>query len=227
MHSNLHKTFSTPHGWWGPGCGAIMVNEKLAPYLPDPYVVKNKDTYAFANHEKWIGKINDFHGQFWMYVRALAYIMANGKDGLEEVAEDSILSANYILHHLKNHYHIPFEGTCMHECLLTDKIQKNSHDITTLDIAKALIEYGYHPMTMYFPLTVTAAMLIEPTETESKATLDKFIKTMKDISADIKNNNGEKFKSYPLSTPRRRVDETKAAKTPILTWDEIQPKEEK
>jgi len=226
MHSNLHKTFSTPHGWGGPGCGAIMVNEKLAPYLPNPYVKKEGEKYLLANHEKWIWKIKDFHGHFWMFVRALAYIMANGKDGLKQVAEDSVLSANYILHHLKNEYHVPYPGACMHECLLTDKIQKNENDITTLDIAKALIEYWYHPMTMYFPLTVAAAMLIEPTETESKPTLDAFIKTMKNISTDIKNWNGEKFKAYPLSTPRKRVDEVKAAKKPILTWNEIQ-KEEK
>jgi len=222
MHSNLHKTFSTPHGWGGPGCGAIMVNEKLAPYLPNPYVTKEGEKYLLANNKKWIGKINDFHGQFWMFVRALAYIMANGKDGLRQVAEDSVLSANYILHHLKNDFHVPYPGACMHECLLTDKIQKDGSGITTLDIAKALIEYWYHPMTMYFPLTVTAAMLIEPTETESKTTLDQFIKTMLNISTDIKNGDGEKFKTYPLTTPRRRVDEVKAARTPILTWNETQ-----
>jgi glycine dehydrogenase subunit 2 len=144
-------------------------------------------------------------------------MLSHGADGLQKVAEDAVLSANYILAKLKNHYHVPFEGNCMHECLLTDKLQK-AQGISTLDIAKALVEYGIHPMTVFFPLVVQGAMLIEPTETESKETVDEFINTMIFIAKEISEGRGDRFHNFPLSTPRRRLDDVKAAKTPITTW---------
>ena len=221
MHFNLHKTFSTPHGGGGPGCGPIAVCEGLKKYLPVPYVKKEGDNFTFIKEsDSSIGQVKGFYGQFTLMVRALCYMMSYGHE-ISEVSKDAVLSANYILAKLKNHYHVPYPGICMHECLFTDKYQKEQ-GLTTLDVAKALIEYGFHPMTMYFPLTVSGAMLIEPTETESKATLDKFIETMIYIAKEIKSGNGEKYKTYPLSTPRRRVDETKAARNPILSWQELE-----
>lgn len=217
MHFNLHKTFSTPHGGGGPGSGPIAVTKELAKFLPSPQVVKEKNHYRLATHSQSVGKVKGFNGQFGMHVRALAYMMSFGSDGLKQVAEDAVLSANYILARLKDHYHVPHPGFCMHECLLTDKTQK-AQGVTTLDIAKALVEYGYHPMTVFFPLVVQGAMLIEPTETESKATLDKFIDTMIYIAKEVEKDNGSKFKAFPISTPRRRLDEVKAAKNPVLSW---------
>ena len=220
MHFNLHKTFSTPHGGGGPGSGPIAVTNKLAKFLPTPHVEKTGDKYKLIAPKETVGKVKGFNGQFGMMVRALSYMMSHGGDGLQQVALDAVLSANYILAKLKDHYHVPFSGNCMHECLLTDKIQKTKN-ISTLDIAKALVEYGFHPMTVFFPLVVSGAMLIEPTETESKETIDQFIDTMIYIAKEIESGNGDKFHSYPISTPRRRLDEVKAAKYPILTWMEI------
>jgi glycine dehydrogenase subunit 2 len=150
-------------------------------------------------------------------VRALSYILSHGADGLKQVAEDAVLSANYILSRLKDDYHVPFAGPCMHECLLTDKNQKDA-GVSTLDIAKALCERGFHPMTVYFPLVVSGAMLIEPTETESKESIDRFITVMKDFAADVAKGDTEKFHHYPDSTPRVRLDEVTAARNPILRW---------
>ena len=219
MHFNLHKTFSTPHGGGGPGSGPIAATEELAEFLPTPNVIKEGENYKLIAPKETIGKIKGFHGQFGMFVRALSYILSHGADGLQNVAQDAVLSANYILHKLQDHYNVPFKGNCMHECLLNDKFQKEK-GITTLDIAKALVEYGFHPMTVFFPLVTPGAMLIEPTETESKDEIDKFIDTMIYIAQEVKNNNEEKFHDYPISTPRRRLDEVKAAKNPILTWME-------
>lgn len=217
MHFNLHKTFSTPHGGGGPGSGPIAVCEELSAFLPTPHVVKNGDNYELVAYEDSLGKVKGFHGQFGMHVRALTYILSHGIDGIKQIAEDAVLSANYILNKLKDHYHVPFEGNCMHECLLTDKLQK-ANGCSTLDIAKALVEYGMHPMTTFFPLVVQGAMLIEPTETESKETIDQFIANMIYIAKEVEAGNSERFHEYPLSTPRRRLDEVKAAKRPILTW---------
>lgn len=219
MHFNLHKTFSTPHGGGGPGCGPIAVTKELAEFLPTPHVEKRGDKYHLVAPKSTIGKVKGFNGQFGMMVRALSYMLSHGANGLQQVAEDAVLSANYILSKLKNYYHVPFPGTCMHECLLTDKIQK-AKNISTLDIAKALIEYGFHPMTVFFPLVVQGAMLIEPTETETKESIDQFIDTMIYIAKEIESGNGDKFHSYPLSTPKRRLDEVKAAKNPIVNWME-------
>lgn len=221
MHINLHKTFSTPHGGGGPGSGPICVNEKLRPYLPMPLVVKNADGTFHLEEDgeraTSMGRLKGFQGQFGMHIRALTYILSHGADGLKQVAEDAVLNANYILSQLQDDYYVPFAGPCMHECLLTDKLQKES-GVTTLDIAKTLIEHGMHPMTTFFPLVVSGAMLIEPTETESKESMDRFITVMKSVASDVKAGDADKFHQFPLSAPRRRLDETKAAREPVLRW---------
>lgn len=219
MHFNLHKTFSTPHGGGGPGSGPIAVRQDLVQFLPDPHVVKEGEIFKFKRYENSVGKVKGYHGQFGMHVRALTYMMSHGSDGLQKVAQDAVLSANYILHKLKKYYNVPFLGNCMHECLLNDKLQKVK-GITTLDIAKALVEYGFHPMTVFFPTVTPGAMLIEPTETENKSMIDEFVDTMIYIAKEVENDNVEKFHQYPISTPRRRMDEVKAAKNPVLTWVE-------
>ncbi len=220
MHFNLHKTFSTPHGGGGPGSGPIAVRPELEEFLPSPHVRKNGDIYEFYTPKNSCGKVKGFNGQFGMHVRALSYILSHGADGLQQVAQDAVLSANYILYKLKDYYHVPFKGFCMHECLLNDKNQKEK-GVTTLDIAKSLIEYGIHPMTVFFPLVVQNAMLIEPTETETKKDIDKFINIMIYIAKEIKSGNGDRFHNFPLSTPRKRLDEVKAAKNPVITWSEL------
>lgn len=220
MHINLHKTFSTPHGGGGPGSGPICVTDELAPYMPVPTVVKQGETYVLETEEMrptTLGRLKGFHGQFGMHIRALAYMMSHGGDGLRQVSEDAVLNANYILSQLKDVYNVPFDGPCMHECLLTEKVQKEK-GVSTLDIAKALVEYGFHPMTVYFPLVVQGAMLIEPTETESKDSLDRFIGVMRHIADMVETGQGDELHEYPRSTPRRRLDEVKAARFPKLRW---------
>lgn len=220
MHINLHKTFSTPHGGGGPGSGPICVTKELAPYMPVPVVVKEKDGFCLeteADRPTTLGRLKGFSGQFGMHIRALTYILSHGADGLKQVSEDAVLNANYILSQLQDDYHVPYAGPCMHECLLTDKIQKEQGS-TTIDIAKTLVENGFHPMTVYFPLVVQGAMLIEPTETESKESLDRFIGVMKWIAAEAKAGNSAALHENPISTPRRRLDEVKAAREPKLRW---------
>lgn len=220
MHINLHKTFSTPHGGGGPGSGPICCTEDLAQYMPVPTVIRGEEGYKLETREDRstsLGYLKAFQGQFGMHVRALTYMLSHGADGLRQVSEDAVLNANYILSQLKYDYHVPYEGPCMHECLLTDKKQKE-HDVSTLDIAKALVEYGYHPMTVYFPLVLPGTMLIEPTETEGKETLDAFVGTMKKIAKDAADGKKDEFHAFPLSTPRRRLDEVKAARQPVLKW---------
>ncbi len=221
MHINLHKTFSTPHGGGGPGSGPICCTEELAQYMPVPTVIKDEEgCYALEgvdDRPTTLGVLKAFQGQFGMHVRALSYMMSHGADGLKQVSEDAVLNANYVLKKLSDDYHVPYEGPCMHECLLTDKRQKE-HGVSTLDIAKALVEYGYHPMTVYFPLVLQGTMLIEPTETESKETLDQFISTMKDIAEDARAGKSEEFHKFPVSSPRKRLDEVKAARKPVLRW---------
>lgn len=220
MHINLHKTFSTPHGGGGPGSGPICVTAELEPYLPVPVVERRDDEFHLAyegERMETMGRLKGFAGQFGMHVRALSYILSHGADGLKQVAEDAVLSANYIMAQLKGDYHAPFEGPCMHECLLTDKFQKDA-GVSTLDIAKTLCENGIHPMTVYFPLVVQGAMLIEPTETESKDSIDRFITVMKKIAADVKAGDVEKLHYFPENTPRQRLDEVTAAREPKLRW---------
>ncbi len=223
MHINLHKTFSTPHGGGGPGSGPICCTKELAQYMPVPVVVQNDDgSYSLEGEEDrpdTLGRLKAFQGQFGIYVRALSYMMSMGADGLRQVSEDAVLNANYILSQLSDDYHVPYDGYCMHECLLTDKKQKEV-GVSTLDIAKALVEYGYHPMTVYFPLTLAGTMLVEPTETESKDAIDRFIVTMKNIARDVKNGDISKFQNFPQSSPRKRLDEVKAARNPVLKWED-------
>lgn len=187
--------------------------------------LKKVITLLLKKYKDSVGKVKGFHGQFGMHIRALTYMLSHGADGLQKVAEDAVLSANYVLHELKDDYNLAFEGSCMHECLFNDKLQK-ADGVTTLDIAKALVEYGIHPMTVFFPLVTPGAMLIEPTETESKATIDDFVAKMKYIAKEVKEGRGERYHDYPVSTPRRRLDEVKAAKNPILTWVEQAAQEE-
>ena len=220
MHLNLHKTFSTPHGGGGPGSGPICVAKTLEPYIPSPIVLKEGDKYRLERKDERkesCGRLKGFQGQFGMHVRALTYMMSHGADGLKRVSEDAVLNANYIHAMLKGDYHSPFEGPVMHEALFTEKYQKE-HGVTTLDIAKGLIEYGMHPMTVYFPLVVNGAMLIEPTETESKDSIDRFIRVMKKLAADARSGDTEKFHAYPTAAPARRLDEVKAAREPKLRW---------
>jgi glycine dehydrogenase subunit 2 len=224
MHINLHKTFSTPHGGGGPGAGPVVLSERLAAYAPVPLLVADgkglrliEDQDAVPEGAKPFGRMCAFHGQMGMFTRALTYMLSHGRDGVRQASEDAVPSANYILASLKDVMSAPFEGPCMHEALFDDRFLKDS-GMSTADFAKALIDKGFHPMTMYFPLVVHGAFLIEPTETESKETLDAFIAAMRDIAADAKNGKGESFKQSPHFTPRRRLDETRAARQPVLTW---------
>lgn len=221
MHINLHKTFSTPHGGGGPGSGPICVTKELAPYIPTPLVIRDGNKYRLeedGERQTSCGRLKGYQGQFGMHVRALTYMLSHGSDGLKQVSEDAVLNANYIFSQLKEDYNAPYEGPCMHECLITDKKQQEDGNITTLAIAKALIEYGFHPMTVYFPLVRQGTMLIEPTETESKDAIDRFIVTMKNIAADIRDGKTEQFHEFPVSAPTRRLDEVQAARQPRLRW---------
>ena len=220
LHINVHKTFSTPHGGGGPGGGPVAVNETLAPYLPVPRVEKSGDSYALVHHdENSIGPVLGSAGQIGVLLRANAYISAFGREHLHQIAEDAVLNANYVLHRLKDRYHVPFAGLCKHECLLTDEYQ-NSHGVKTLDIAKRLIDLGFHPMTVYFPLIVHGAMLIEPTETESRETLDAFCDAMLEIADACEAGDTDMLHDAPVKPFRRRLDETRAARSPVLVWQE-------
>ena len=220
LHINVHKTFSTPHGGGGPGGGPVAVNEALAPYLPVPRIEKEGDNFALIDSDAAsIGPVLGSAGQIGVLLRANAYISAFGRQHLHQIAEDAVLNANYMLHRLKDRYHVPFEGLCKHECLLTDELQ-NSHGVKTLDIAKRLIDLGFHPMTVYFPLIVHGAMLIEPTETESRETLDAFCDAMIEIADQCEAGDTDMLHEAPVKPFRRRLDETLAARKPILTWQE-------
>ncbi len=226
MHINLHKTFSTPHGGGGPGSGPVVLSEALAPFAPLPFVEQQGDAFhlveeetAGEHHAQSFGRMTAFHGQMGMYTRALAYILSHGADGLRQVAEDAVLNANYVLRSLDDVLEAPFGGTgpCMHEALFSDAGLADG--FSTMDIAKALIDEGYHPMTMYFPLVVHGAMLIEPTETESRAALDQFIGALRSVALRAKQGDPE-LKAAPHFAPRRRLDETLAARKPVLVWKE-------
>ncbi len=226
MHINVHKTFSTPHGGGGPGAGPVVLSEALTPFAPLPFVDKIGDEYvlieeetADEHHASTFGRMVAFHGQMGMFTRALSYIMSHGADGLRQVAEDAVLNANYILRSLEDVLEAPFAGSgpCMHEALFSD--DGLADGFSTLDIAKGLIDEGYHPMTVYFPLVVHGAMLIEPTETESKATLDQFIGAMRSVAGRAKAGDPS-LKTAPHYAPRRRLDETLAARKPVLVWKE-------
>ena len=219
MHINLHKTFSTPHGGGGPGSGPTVLSDALKDHAPVPYVVKTDDGYDLVEHPdaKNFGRMCAFHGNMGMYTRALSYMMSHGADGLKQATEDAVLNANYVQASLSDVMTPAFEGTCMHEALFDDRFLKES-EVETLDFAKAMIDEGYHPMTMYFPLVVHGAMLIEPTESESKNELDRFIQSMRHLAQKATSGETEMFKQAPIYAPKRRLDETQAARKPVLRW---------
>jgi glycine dehydrogenase subunit 2 len=210
-HLNLHKTFSTPHGGGGPGSGPVAVKASLAPYLPLPVVEKEDGVYGLAgDRPRSIGRIHTFSGNFGVMVKAYCYMLLMGGAGMREVAEKSLLNANYLLALLKDHFQLPYGGICKHEFVLSGK-DKLAHGVRTLDIAKRLMDYGFHPPTIYFPLIVEEALMVEPTETESIETLERFAEAMKAIAGEIETDPG-KVKGAPYSTPVRRVDEGLAAR---------------
>ena len=221
LHMNLHKTFSTPHGGGGPGAGPLAVKEHLAPYLPIPVIEKNveksAEKYVFKNDKpKSIGRMKGFYGNFLVFARAYAYILSLGGKGLKETSQTAVVNANYIRTKLKETYHLPYDVYCMHECVFTDDKQKKS-GVTTLDIAKRLMDYGFHPPTIYFPLVVSGALMIEPTETESRQELDRFISVMKSIAEEAQ-ESPQLVKDAPVRAKISRVDEVTAARKPILRW---------
>ena len=223
MHINLHKTFSTPHGGGGPGSGPTVLSDALAPFAPVPYVVRTeKGGWDMVEHAEEaegtpFGRMAAFHGQMGMFTRALTYMMSHGSDGLRQVAEDAVLNANYILARLKHVMTPAFEGSCMHEALFDDRFLKDT-GVSTLDFAKAMIDEGYHPMTMYFPLVVHGAMLIEPTETESLGGLDRFVEVLEALALAAKSGEKDRFLAAPVHAPTKRLDETRAARQPVLRW---------
>lgn len=219
IHINLHKTFATPHGGGGPGSGPVGVKKHLIDFLPISRVIKRDDgTYSLNyNYPDSIGYIAPFYGNFGICLRAYTYILSLGRDGLIQISENAVLNANYILHSLKEYYDIPYLKTCMHECVLSAKKQ-TEHGIHALDIAKALIDRGFHPPTVYFPLIVKEALMIEPTETESKETIDGFIEAMIDIAEKTK-TNPEELHNTPITTPVSRLDEKKAVKSMDLVFN--------
>jgi glycine dehydrogenase subunit 2 len=236
MHFNLHKTYSTPHGGGGPGSGPTVLSEALAKFAPLPFIIKDGDSWRMVEDEadakaqgaEPFGRMVAFHGQMGMFTRAMSYMLSHGADGLKMASEDAVLNANYVLARLKDVMTPSFDGLCMHEALFDDRFLKDT-GVTTLDFAKAMIDEGYHPMTMYFPLVVHGAMLIEPTESESKASVDRFCDTLKALAHAAKAGETERFTAAPRFAPAKRLDETRAARQPVLRWtppsDEVQAAE--
>ncbi len=218
-HFNLHKTFSTPHGGGGPGSGPVGVNKMLEPFLPVPRVVKNGSEYGVRSSEfsKSIGRVHSFHGNIGVIVRAYAYILSLGAEGLKKASETAVANANYMMNKLKGHYYLAFDRSCQHEFVISAKWQKEKYGIKALDIAKRLIDYGFHPPTIYFPMIVEESLMIEPTESESKETLDAFCDAMIRIAKECE-SDPEIVRSAPHDTPVRRLDETKAAREPDLKF---------
>ncbi len=218
IHSNLHKTFSTPHGGGGPGAGPVGVSERLVPFLPSPTVEKSEDGTFFLQHDHpdSIGRVRAFNGNFGVLVRALTYIRSMGPTGLRRIAELAVLNANYIRARLKGHYHLPYDAPSLHEVVFSDKLQ-TAKDVHTLDIAKRLMDYGFHPPTIYFPLIVSGALMIEPTESEPREELDAFCDAMIAIAGEVE-ERPELVRSAPHTTPVRRLDEARAARQPVLRW---------
>ena len=218
MHLNLHKTFSTPHGGGGPGSGPVAVKKMLEPFLPKPVVITKPDgTLAFEyNRPQSVGRVRAFYGNFGMFVRALAYTLANGPDGLRQTTEDAVLNANYIRKGLEGIYDLPYSTPTMHEVVFSDKLQAKK-GVKTVHIAKRLIDYGFHPYTTAFPLIVPGALMIEPTESESKEEMDLFIEAMRSIAAEVE-EDPQLVLDAPHSTRVSRLDEVAAARKPVLRW---------
>lgn len=219
MHINLHKTFSTPHGGGGPGSGPVGVTKALVDYLPNPQVKKEGNRYYLENADDSLGFISGFLGNFSVYIRAYTYILSLGKENLKHVGPLATLNANYIKESLKKYYYLPIEGICKHEFVFDGLVDKST-GVTTLDVAKRLLDYGFHAPTIYFPLLFHQSIMIEPTEAESLDTLDGFIEVMKQVAIEAK-ENPEKVKNAPYSTPVRRLDETTAAKNPKLIYKDL------
>jgi len=219
MHINLHKTFATPHGGGGPGAGPVLVNKKLEEFLPVPLIKQNKNEYYLDfDVENTIGKVKAFYGNFGVFVKAYAYILSLGGEGVKETSQDAVLNANYLREKLKTIFNLPYDKLCMHEFVLS-AADKKQYGINALAIAKRLIDYGIHPPTIYFPLIVNESMMIEPTETENKETLDEFINIMRKISVEIE-KNPEQLLNAPLNAASSKVDETLAARQLNLRWKE-------
>jgi len=218
MHLNLHKTFSTPHGGGGPGSGPVACKAILEPFLPTPVVVENADGTLYFNYDRpqSVGRVRMFYGNFGMFVRALAYILANGPDGLRQTTEDAVLNANYIRKKLEDVYELPYKTPTLHEVVFSDRRQV-ARGVKTGDIAKRLIDYGFHPYTTSFPLIVPGALMIEPTESESKEELDLFVDAMRQVAREAE-ENPELVLNAPHSTRISRLDETTAARKPVLRW---------
>jgi len=215
LHLNLHKTFSTPHGGGGPGSGPVCVNDKLEPFLPVPRIVEEGGRYSLSeDYPQSIGKLDTFHGHFGVMIKAYSYIMSMGAAGLKKASQLSVLNANYIKERLKKTYHLPHDRPCMHEVVFNDQ-KLAPYKVTTLDVAKRLMDYGFHPPTVYFPLVVTGAIMIEPTETECRQDLDRFIEAMKQIAQEAK-EDPQLLKGAPHRSKVRRLDETTAARKPCL-----------
>ncbi|CCO08774.1 aminomethyl-transferring glycine dehydrogenase subunit GcvPB [Desulforamulus hydrothermalis] len=218
VHLNLHKTFGTPHGGGGPGAGPVGVKAELIPFLPQPVIIKQGDKYLLDDDRPLsIGKVNAFYGNFGVVVKAYTYLRALGGRGLKQVSEFAVLNANYLMKRLADHLRIPYQRTCMHEFVASLPKECKDRGIKTLDIAKRLLDYGYHPPTVYFPLIVEEAIMIEPTETESKTTLDLFADSLIKVLAEARENPGL-LKNAPYTTPVRRLDEVTAARKPVLSW---------
>ena len=215
LHLNLHKTFSTPHGGGGPGAGPVAVRKDLARFLPVPRIVEKDGAYTLAeDHPESVGRLVVFHGHFGVLVRAYSYIRTMGPDGLEQASRLAVLNANYLRERLKGTLHLAYDRPCMHECVFSDRLQQAA-GISTLDMAKRLMDYGYHPPTIYFPLVVSGAIMIEPTETETKEDLDRFIEAFEAVAQEAK-ENPQLLKEAPRRCKVRRLDETAAARNPCL-----------
>jgi len=218
VHLNLHKTFSTPHGGGGPGSGPVGVTARLVPFLPSPIVEFRDGKYRFDyNCPLSIGKVKSFYGNFAVVVKTYAYILSMGPEGLKMASETAVLNANYVMNKLKEYYELPYERSCMHEFVISAQKQKNL-GVSALDVAKRLMDYGIHPPTIYFPLIVKEALMVEPTETESRETLDEFAEVMIKIAEEAE-HDPETVKNAPYSTPVGRLDEVRAAREPVLRWD--------
>ncbi len=222
VHSNLHKTFTQPHGGGGPGAGPVISGPTLEPYLPTPVVTRQveedgSESYSLSAPESSIGRMGAFHGNFGALLRAYAYIATLGAPGIAGISEDAVINANYILSRLKGEYDLPYDRVCMHEVVFSARNLKRAHGVNALDVAKRLIDYGIHPPTMYFPLIVEEALMIEPTETESRETLDYFVEVMKTIAREAE-EEPDLLHDAPHDTPNTRLDEAQAARRPYLRW---------
>lgn len=218
VHLNLHKTFSTPHGGGGPGSGAVGCKEFLKPYLPAPVVTKDENGLHFAKNPQSLGAVKEFYGNFLVVVRALTYVLTLGKEGIPEASSNAVLNCNYMMTHLKDIYDIAFDKGCMHEFVMTLQKLKDEKDVSAMDVAKALLDNGIHPPTMYFPLIVHEALMVEPTETEPREVLDHAVEVLRNIY-DMAQTEPETLHEMPLHTPVRRLDEVTAARNPHLRFD--------